>query len=370
MIVLTIVAVLLLAFANGANDNSKGVATLFGSGTIDYKKAINWATIATVCGSLLSLFFASALVKNFSGKELLSGHYDASPSFAVSVALGAALTVFIAARIGMPVSTTHALVGALTGAGLIAVGSQFNFGKLGSTFFLPLIVSPLIAAFVSLILYYFFSYLKTKGNVTEESCACVVQEPKLYAFGEKAIVVKKDISLKIGNDAECSQQYTGAIVGIAAQKVLDTLHFISAGAVSFARGLNDTPKILGILLIIDTLDIKISLLAIAIAMAIGGLLNARKVGETMGKKITPMNHGQGFTANLVAAILVLTASFNGLPVSATHVSVGSLIGIGIATGKADLKIISGVLLSWLLTLPVAAIISGGIYYLNNLFFNT
>ncbi|MCW8982125.1 MAG: inorganic phosphate transporter, partial [Altibacter sp.] len=141
------------------------------------------------------------------------------------------------------------------------------------------------------------------------------------------------------------------------QRVLDTLHFISAGIVSFARGLNDTPKIVGLLIIINTIDIQWGMIAVAVTMAAGGLLNAKKVGITMSKKITPMNHGQGFTANMITGILVTTASVHGLPVSTTHVSVGSIFGIGTVTKKADVKMILKILLSWVLTLPAAAVLS-------------
>ncbi len=356
-------AVIFLAYSNGANDNFKGVATLFGSGTTDYKKAINWATITTLLGSVASIFLASSLVKNFSGKGLVPDSLIASPSFAIAVALGAAVTVFLATRIGMPISTTHGLVGALTGAGLIAVGSQFNFGKLGGTFFLPLILSPLIAAVASMFLYFVFASARKKSGITKESCACVVQEQKVYAFGDKTAIAENSIAIKIGTVNQCVEQYNGTIVGISAQKILDAFHFISAGAVSFARGVNDTPKMVGLLLLITALDVHIGAGAVAVAIVIGGLLNAKKVGETMSKKITTMNHGQGFTANLVTALLVSTASVNGLPVSTTHVSVGSLFGIGTITKKANTKVISEIFLSWLLTLPVAAIISALIYLL-------
>ena len=126
---------------------------------------------------------------------------------------------------------------------------------------------------------------------------------------------------------------------------------------SFARGLNDTPKIVGLLIIINTLEIQWSMIIIALIMAIGGLINAKKVGVTISKKITPMNSGQGFTANLVTGLLVTTASIHGMPVSTTHVSVGSIFGIGTVTKKADRNTIGKILLSWLLTLPIAAIIS-------------
>jgi PiT family inorganic phosphate transporter len=133
--------------------------------------------------------------------------------------------------------------------------------------------------------------------------------------------------------------------------------------VSFARGLNDTPKIVALLLLWKALDIGWGFAAVASTMAIGGLLNARRVAETMGKKITTMNHGQGFTANLTTAILVVLASFFGLPVSTTHVSVGSLFGIGLTTGKANLDMMSAIVLSWLITLPCAAIVAGASYWI-------
>src|SRR5260370_20857891 len=119
---------------------------------------------------------------------------------------------------------------------------------------------------------------------------------------------------------------------------MDAAHFLSAGTVSFARGLNDTPKIVALLLLWKALDIRWGFVAVAITMAIGGLLNAKRVAETMSNKITTMNHGQGFAANLTTAILVVLSTFYGLPVSPTHVSVGSLFGIGLTTGKENPRV--------------------------------
>jgi PiT family inorganic phosphate transporter len=92
-------------------------------------------------------------------------------------------------------------------------------------------------------------------------------------------------------------------------------------------------------------------------MALGGLLDARNVGETLGKKITDMNPGEGFAANVATALLVSTASYHSLPVSTTHVSVGSLIGIGLVTGKGHWPKVGQIVLSWLVTLPCGAAIA-------------
>lgn len=324
-LILLFIAACFLAYSNGANDNFKGVATLFGSRTTNYQKAIIWATITTLSGSIAAIFLAKELVKNFSGKGLVPNELIQEPTFAIAIALGAAITVSMATKIGMPISTTHSLVGALFGAGVMAVGSEFNFTKLGNTFLIPLIVSPLMATILSLLAYVLFKFLRKQIHSLN------IEKPSLF--------------------------------GISSPKILDTLHYLSSGIVSFARGLNDTPKIVGLLIIISAIDIKWSMISIAIIMAVGGLMNAKKVGVTMSKKITPMNSGQGFTANMITGLLVTTASIHGMPVSTTHVSVGSLFGIGTATKKANYKVIGKILLSWLLTLPIAAISSAIVFKL-------
>ena len=101
---------------------------------------------------------------------------------------------------------------------------------------------------------------------------------------------------------------------------------------------------------------------VGVAMAIGGLISAKRVAETMSKKITRMNHGQGFSANLITGLIVIGASRLGLPVSTTHVSCGSLFGIGTATQQANWSVMGKILGAWMLTLPMAAAI-GFICYL-------
>ena len=367
ILIVLFIAACFLAYSNGANDNFKGVATLFGSGTINYKRAITWATITTASGSIAAIFLANNLVKNFSGKGLVPDTLIQRPEFAISIALGAAITVFLATKIGMPISTTHSLVGALFGSGLVAVGASFNFAKLGSTFLVPLIISPLMAAVISLLLYIILRKARVSLGITKETCLCIGDEykPIVKPIATNNFTTSESESQKtvqVMNKSECIERYRGKFLGINSQKGLDAAHYLSAGVVSFARGLNDTPKIVGLLIVINTLDIKWGMISVALAMAIGGLLNAKKVGNLMSKKITPMNSGQGFTANLVTGLLVTTASIHGLPVSTTHVSVGSIFGIGTVTKKADVKVVRNILLSWVMTLPIAAIFSGLLFW--------
>ncbi|HET6977722.1 MAG TPA: anion permease [Pyrinomonadaceae bacterium] len=364
-LIVLLIATLFLAYSNGANDNFKGVATLFGSGTTSYKAAITWATISTFAGSITSLFLAETLLKNFSGRGLVPNELAASPQFVLSVGLAAGLTVMLATLTGFPISTTHGLVGALVGAGLAAVGTSVNFATLGALFFLPLLASPLLAVGLGVASYVVARGLRVKLGVEKEWCVCVGEVVQLVPIAQPsgllalAPVTVPDIT--IGPVDQCRQQYKGRLFGGSVQRGLDFVHFLSAGSVGFARGLNDTPKIVALLLVMKTFDVKFGMLLVAIAMAIGGLLNARKVAITMSKRITPLNPGQGFTANLVTSALVILASRFGLPVSTTHVSVGSLFGIGLITREANGRVVSGILMSWLLTLPIAGILSGVIY---------
>ncbi len=162
--------------------------------------------------------------------------------------------------------------------------------------------------------------------------------------------------------SQCEQRYARDFFGIGCQKAMDAAHFLSAGIVSFARGLNDTPKIAALLLILPELGARSSLVTVAVAIAVGGLLSARRVAETMSHKITSMNHGQGFSANLATGLLVMAASLFGLPVSTTQVSVGALFGIGLTSRQADFRVIRNILLSWLVTLPCAAMIGALVYW--------
>jgi inorganic phosphate transporter, PiT family len=368
LLILLFIAACFLAYSNGANDNFKGVATLFGSNTTNYKKAITWATITTFAGSVAAIFLASALIKNFSGNGLVPEELAQMPVFAISVAMGAALTVFLATKIGMPISTTHGLVGALFGTGLMAVGMNFNFSKLGASFLIPLLVSPLMAAVLSFVAYLIFRFIREKSGISKSDCLCLseVEENSIQIQGNSFLATKgSQLEIVSCKKERFTEKYDGEILGISIQKVMDALHFLSAGVVSFARGLNDTPKIVGLLLVINAFDVKWGMLALGIAMAVGGILNAKKVGLTMSKKITPMSSGQGLSANLITGLLVTSASIHGLPVATTHVSVGSIFGIGTVTKKADIKMVSKIVLSWVLTLPIAAFIGASVYLLVN-----
>lgn len=352
---------LFLAFSNGANDNFKGVATLFGSKTTGYKVALTWATLTTFAGSCVAFLLAQTLMSTFSGKGLVPDDVVQLPSFITSVAIAAAVTVFLATRLGFPISTTHAITGALVGSGLLASSVGVNFSKLLNSFFLPLMISPFLAILSTICLYPLFSFFRQKMGVTRKSCLCIGKE--VVATNPAGIIdgsatfaslrLTSMPSISFGTQVTCEQRYVGEMWGINAKSLLDSLHFLSAGLVSFARGLNDTPKIAAILLVTGNLPPMVALSIVGTTMAVGGILMAKKVANKMSLEITEMNDGQGFTANLITSIIVVGASLGGMPVSTTHVSCGALFGIGSITKKAQWMTIRKIVYSWIITLPIA-----------------
>ena len=356
---------LFLAYVNGANDNFKGVATLFGSGASDFKRALYWATLTTFLGSLTALFLSKGLVAAFSGKGLVSDSLTKMPVFLLSVALGSALTVCLATVTGFPISTTHALVGGLVGAG-IASGQSVHFKTLSSSYFLPLLFSPVISVFLTRVIHPVFQYICRICAVNGETCLCIDGKDEIVEFapGGSAVLKSTRLALTVDQVSVCETRYKGRFLGISAQEVLDRAHYLTAGAVGFARGLNDTPKLVALLIAAQLLNIHNAIPLAGIAIALGGLLNARKVAQTMSRKITPMNHGQGFTANLVSAFLVTVASFLSLPVSTTHVTCGSIVGIGLVSGKTKWGVVRNIGLAWLTTLPLSAFLSAMIFHMS------
>ena len=150
---LTILATVTLAFANGGNDVSKGVATLVGSGRASYRRAIAWGTLWTAVGGGAALIISVGLVKAFTS-ALVGPALLASPAFPLAIAMGAAAWVLLASATGLPVSTTHALTGAIIGAAMTAGGAgTIRWELLLTTIALPLAVSPLVSAGIGYGLY-------------------------------------------------------------------------------------------------------------------------------------------------------------------------------------------------------------------------
>lgn len=349
-----------LAFANGANDNSKGVATLIGSGRMAFRPALLLAAVATLLGSLAAVYLAVELTDRFSGKGIVDAGLAATPDFALAVGLGAAVTVLAATRMGLPISTTHALVGAITGTGIAAGG--YDAAAAGRVFMFPLLVSPLLALALAGAANRLAGWVATRSGISAQTCLCIgdqVQPVRINHDGMLLFAATGTV-LTAAEREQCEQRYVGNFLGVEVQSLVNWVHMFSATGLSFARGLNDTPKIAAIIVAggglagAATGSSGGALALTGLAIAAGGLLAVRRVGETMSYRITGMGEGDSCTANLTAAFLVIGASRFGVPVSTTHVTCGSLFGIGAVSGGARWGMIRRVLLAWLATLPAAA----------------
>ncbi len=352
----------LLAYANGANDVSKGIATLVGSGVTSYRRAIAWGTAWTALGAVAASVSAGAMMATFGGGLFAAG---VTPSFpaAIGALAGAALWVLIATRASLPVSTTHALVGAVVGAAAIAYGvGGVSWHLLGGKVFIPLLVSP-VAAFV---LGRLASRALSGASGRPADCVCVTTHAALAItpVGEGAAALAAapgfGVSVTSGDAAVCGRAMPAAL-----RVTGDHLHWLSSGAVSFARGLNDAPKIVGLALATTllapsswTLSSRSLFLLVSAGIVLGSLVAGRRVTRVLAEDVTPMNHREGLAANLVTAALVAAGAVYGLPMSTTHVSSGGIVGMGAERGSLDWAKVREIGAAWVVTLPAAALLGG------------
>ena len=146
-------------------------------------------------------------------------------------------------------------------------------------------------------------------------------------------------------------------MGIEVDRAVSHGHLASASLVGFARGLNDTPKILGLMAGAGVASLSLGAAAIALVMAAGGWWASRGVTETLAHGITDMTPAEGLAGNLATSLLVIGASRLGLPVSTTHVSAGGIFGVGAAKAAIQGPMVAQIASAWLLTLPVAALLA-------------
>ncbi|MFE3982620.1 anion permease [Priestia sp. YIM B13546] len=309
-----------LAAENGGNDVSKGVSSLVASGYASALTAIIYGVIMTAIGGVCSFFLASKLVGLFTA-GLMNPDYQLTGIMALAMALGATLWVALATKFSLPVSTTHAIIGAVILVACISQGvSSVLWGNLGSKFVLPLLLSPVLGLCIAWLLNLFIDKIKINPQVGK---------------------------------------------GIA---------WISSGLICFVRSVNDTPKIVAIALLVsvlngsseqsNTLPFSFFIL-VTVAMSLGSLIKGLPVTELLAKKVTKLDENSSLSAVFTTTSLVMASSQFGLPASTTHVSTSSIIGAGLKNGRKAMNfgVIKEIILSWVVTLPGAGIIAMVFYYI-------
>jgi inorganic phosphate transporter, PiT family len=352
----------LVAYLNGANDVSKGIATLAGGGVTNYRRAILWGTVWTGMGGLASSVLSQAMLGTF-GAGLLAHKSTLTLTEALAVLLGVAACVGLATRLGFPVSTTHAIVGSVAGVYAFSLGmGRVNWQTLGGKVALPLLVSPFLALILVLGTFHAERYITRRSGTTPE-CLCVdfhpVLPPESWVVQGNSLAISqaaRSVDIRVGSQAACVADVPSAFHVTSSQ-----LHWLTSGATSFARGLNDTPKIVALVLPISALSAGVpfgktlAFAAVAVGMVAGSWLAGKKVTHVLAEEVTPMDHREGFIANLVTAALVGPGAALGLPMSTTHVSSGAIVGAGIPKQESlNWRTVKSMVLAWIVTVPLAA----------------
>jgi len=396
---------LFMAWGIGANDVANAMATSVGSGAITIRQAVVIAAIFEFAGAFLAGGQVTATIrKGIIDTNLLSESPEILIYGMLAALLAAATWLLIASQRGWPVSTTHSIVGAIVGFAIAGIGMEaVQWDKVG-TIALSWIISPLIAGTLSYMLfasiqrlilnkpkpfdaakryapfYIFFSGfiialvtllkgLKYVGlTLTTAESYGIAALFGLAVMGLGFVVIGR---LKIDPDADRDFHFTSV------ERVFGTLMIVTACGMAFAHGSNDVANAIGpvaaVVSIVQSggqvgqqspLAAGVLLLG-AVGIVIGLLTFGKRVIATVGHNITMLTPSRGFSCEIAAATTVVAASGTGIPISTTHTLVGEVLGVGLARGigALNMRVVRGIFMSWLVTLPVGALLSVLFFYI-------
>jgi inorganic phosphate transporter, PiT family len=288
------------------------------------------------------------------GKGILASGFAPTVPAAIAAIVGAALWVGLATRFGLPVSTTHAIVGSLFGTGVLAYGfAGVNWGVLGTKVALPLLLSPLASLILTSLVLRAWRRL---SHLSDVDCLCAEIVTASPVLATAPVGIETGVSaLPAVKMSACGQPDHGSTVVIA----VDQLHWLTSASASFARGLNDAPKMVALLVAGAGFSgpPHWTYFFIALGILIGSLAGGRRVTTVLAERVTPMNHLEGFIANLLTALLVGPGAALGLPMSTTHVASGAIIGAGLQRNDSiNRRVVQEMVLAWVVTLPAAAVL--------------
>ena len=388
------------AWSIGANDVANSMATVVSSRALTLRRAIIIAGIFEFLGA----FLVGSHVTDTVRKGIIDPLFFASqPELLAygmfSALLAAAIFQHTATFFGLPVSTTHAIVGSLFGFGLIGAGvGSVNWSKIG-IISSGWVISPLLGAIVAFILFNIIRKLIFSRDQTYQSAVKVAPFLVLVQFTTISLSIIYKGLKNLHLDFPFSQALSISLLfgGLGAyitwmvikgdralknqkeqyekvQKIFAHLQIYTASYIAFAHGANDVANAIGPVAAIfsifktNTIIMKVNipiwiLLLGGIGIVAGLSTYGYKVIETIGRKITEITPTRGFTAEFSTATTVLIFSKLGIPVSTTHTMVGSVIGVGFARGIAtlNLRVILNIITSWFITIPTAAILTVIIY---------
>ena len=384
-----------MAWNIGANDVANSMASAVGAKAITIRQAVFIAGILNIVGAVyVGSHVTNTIRKGIVSTDTLNDPHTALIG-ALSALLAAALWVSFATWKSLPVSTTHSIVGAMVGYGIMVGGfSVINWNKLAAVV-MSWVISPVLSLAIA---FFTFKFIVKMILSKKESFHRALKLSPLF-IGVACFIVILSFVFKTPLGKKLSLETPTAllvalifalILGFAGKKVLsifvqgdksngveEIFRRIQIGTscyVALAQGANDVANAIGPLAVIyflvktggvgTTVPVPVFLLCFGgIGIACGISMAGYRVMETIGTKITTLTNTRGFSVDFAAATTVLVASKMGLPVSTTHAAVGGVMGVGLARGieAVNFGIVFQIMVYWVLTVPAAAVTSMAIY---------
>jgi inorganic phosphate transporter, PiT family len=387
----------LMAFNLGANDVANSMASAVGARAITIRQAVFIAGILNFIGAV---FLGSHVTATIS-KGIIDPSQISDPKVLMigmfSALLAASLWVLVATLTALPVSSTHSIVGAIMGFGIVAGGpGVVKWATMGGVV-LSWIISPLFAAMVA---YFIFSHIRYTIFLKRHF---IIQArkwgPRWMAFTVVLVGFSFMYKTPVGEGMDLGHVQTFLLVGTvglivwllsdyfarkmildqeegaeAVERVFKKLQIGTSCYVALSQGANDVANAIGPVAAIyliakhhalfEKADVPLWMLAVGgVGISLGIVALGHKVMATVGEKITILTNSRGFAVQFGAATTVLAASNMGMPVSTTHAAVGAVVGVGLARGfrAVDFGVLGKILIYWILTVPIAALTSIVIY---------
>jgi len=394
---------LYMAWNIGANDVANAMGTSVGSGALTLRQAVALAGILEFAGAVLVGGYVTDTVRKGIVDPGIFADEPMMLAYGMTAALAAAaIWLNLATILGWPVSTTHSIVGAISGFGIVVGGvGTVSWSKLG-TIVSSWVVSPVIGGLTG-----YLVYLLVRKRIieTRDPAQAARRHAPLLAGGMLFILTLAMLFKGLKNlklhllwwhsgglamaVAVCGHLLVKLLQGKpraetgpqAMEGIFRYLQVASAAFVAFAHGANDVANAVGpmaaVFAIVDTgtvvqkVPVSLWILLVGGAGIVIGLATyGYKVIATVGGKITEVTPSRGFAAEIAAAITILVGSKLGLPLSTTHTLVGAVVGVGFARGMSalNLGVIRSIIVSWLLTIPFAAGVCILLFYLLRLLF--
>jgi len=317
-------------FLNGLHDAANSIATVVATRLLSPVKAVAFAAFFNFAAYFLSLAVpelhrvADTIGKGLIDKDLVT------PGVVFGALIGAMFWNVVTWLKGIPSSSSHALVGGIIGAGVAHAGlSGVQWSGLNKTL-IAIVLSPTLGMILSMLIMLGTSWLGLRASAS------------------------------------------------GAEKTFRALHLVSSATYSIGHGLNDAQKTMGIIavLLYSTGHLQGDFhvphwvaISCYIAIGLGTLSGGWRIIETMGTRITKLSQHQGFSASTGGSVMLIAASYYGIPVSTTHTITGCVIGAGVARRATAVRwgVAGNVIIAWVITIPASATVGALFYGLTTLF---